>query len=209
MTNGEMIQSMFPNMNFGTLAQDDVIVNKDYSNNDEPQVFIPKKVWNAEYKEPNKSKNLTSSIIKSGISKSIIYKAKESKEIQEDLDKLSKLNEPITKNNLIIDDEERTLALMYLEQIKDDYIEGTGYEKHPLPEYYAIETAIKSLALLSVTRNELNDSDEDVCEWIKCDYRTVAPKNHYMNNPYWLIPENKMDAIKYCPYCGKKIEVTE
>lgn len=56
MTNGEMIQSMFPNMNFGTLAQDDVIVNKDYSNNDEPQVFIPQRVWNAEYKEPFKYK---------------------------------------------------------------------------------------------------------------------------------------------------------
>lgn len=51
MTNGEKIQSIFPNMNFGTLAQDDVIVNRDYSNNDEPQVFIPKRVWNAEYKE--------------------------------------------------------------------------------------------------------------------------------------------------------------
>lgn len=58
MTNGEKIQSMFPNMNFGTLAQDDVIVNKDYSNNDEPQVFIPIRVWNAEYKEPADKKDL-------------------------------------------------------------------------------------------------------------------------------------------------------
>lgn len=49
---------MFPNMNFGTLAQDDVIVNKDYSNNDEPQVFIPKRVWNTEYKEPITKNNL-------------------------------------------------------------------------------------------------------------------------------------------------------
>ena len=61
MTNGEVIQSMFPNMNFGTLAQDDVIVNKDYSNNDEPQVFIPKRVWDAEYKKPNKSEIPTGS----------------------------------------------------------------------------------------------------------------------------------------------------
>jgi len=48
-TNRDVIKAMFPNMNFGTLAQDDVIVNKDYSNNDEPQVFIPIKVWNAPY----------------------------------------------------------------------------------------------------------------------------------------------------------------
>lgn len=59
MTNGEKIQSIFPNMNFGTLAQDDVIVNKDYSNNDEPQVFIPIRVWNAEYKKPTTKNDLT------------------------------------------------------------------------------------------------------------------------------------------------------
>ena len=59
MTNGEKIQSIFPNMNFGTFAQDDVIVNRDYSNNDEPQVFIPKSVWNAEYTEPIPNNNLS------------------------------------------------------------------------------------------------------------------------------------------------------
>lgn len=62
--------------------------------------------------------------------------------------------EPTTKNDLGIDDEERELALMYLEQIKDDYIEGVGYERYPLPEYYAIETAMKSLALPSVIPQE-------------------------------------------------------
>ncbi len=42
--------------------------------------------------------------------------------------------------------EERELSITYLEGIKDEYIEGEGYERHPLPEYYAIETAIKVLA---------------------------------------------------------------
>jgi hypothetical protein len=55
MTVGEKIQEMFPDINFGTLSQDDVIVNKDYSNNDDPQVFIPIRLWNKEY-----SKVLTS-----------------------------------------------------------------------------------------------------------------------------------------------------
>lgn len=50
-TIGDTVKAMFPNIDFGTLAQDDVIVNKDYSSNDEPQVFIPIKVWNAPYKE--------------------------------------------------------------------------------------------------------------------------------------------------------------
>jgi hypothetical protein len=45
--------------------------------------------WNIECNEPS--------------NKSIIYKAKESKEIQENLDKLRKLNEPTTKNDLGVD----------------------------------------------------------------------------------------------------------
>ena len=48
---------------------------------------------------PNLSENPISSITKNGISnRTIIYKAKESKDIQEDLEKLEKLNEPTTKN---------------------------------------------------------------------------------------------------------------
>ena len=47
---------------------------------------------------PNLSENPISSITKNGISnRTIIYKAKESKDIQEDLEKLEKLNEPTTK----------------------------------------------------------------------------------------------------------------
>lgn len=46
----------------------------------------------------------------------------------------------------------------------------------------------------------------DACEWIKYDYRTICPKNHDANNPYWRIPDNT-DKLKYCPYCGKKIKI--
>ena len=48
----------------------------------------------------------------------------------------------------------------------------------------------------------------DVCEWIKYDYRTVCPKKHDVGNPYWRIPDN-MDRLKYCPFCSKKIKVVE
>lgn len=62
--------------------------------------------------EPNKSEIPTGSPTKSGISnRSIIYKAKKSKEIQEDLDKLSELNEPTAKENLAIDCISREQAL--------------------------------------------------------------------------------------------------
>lgn len=47
------------------------------------------------------------------------------------------------------------------------------------------------------------------CTWIKYDYRTVCPKEHDVDNPYWRIPENRMETLKYCPYCGKEIEVEE
>lgn len=50
--------------------------------------------------------------------------------------------------------------------------------------------------------------EDDFCEWIKYDYRTICPKYHDADNPYWRIPEN-MDKFKYCPYCGKEIKIVE
>lgn len=50
--------------------------------------------------------------------------------------------------------------------------------------------------------------EDDFCEWIKYDYRTICPKYHDADNPYWRIPEN-MDKLKYCPYCGKEIRIAE
>lgn len=47
------------------------------------------------------------------------------------------------------------------------------------------------------------------CKWIRYDYRTICPQNHDVDNPYWRIPEKRMDVLKYCPYCGKEVEVTE
>ena len=41
--------------------------------------------------------------------------------------------------------EERTLALDYLEKMQKTYVDGEGYEAHPLPEWYALEAAIKAL----------------------------------------------------------------
>ncbi len=46
------------------------------------------------------------------------------------------------------------------------------------------------------------------CKWIKYDYKTICPKEHDANNPYWRIPEN-MDKLKYCPYCGKEIVIED
>ena len=50
--------------------------------------------------------------------------------------------------------------------------------------------------------------DVQTCEWIKYDYRTICPKNHDADNPYWRIPAD-MSKLKYCPYCGKEIVIKD
>ena len=45
------------------------------------------------------------------------------------------------------------------------------------------------------------------CMWIKYDYRTICPKKHDVGDPYWRIPENRKEVLKYCPYCGLEIEI--
>ncbi len=117
---------------------------------------------------------------------------------------LVEIEEPTTKNDLGVEDEERTLALMYLKQIKDDYIDGAGYERHPLPEYYAIETAIKLLELPSVTpirpkgHWKKGDSWSEGCGmgetygcYFDCSNCGGTVQDDYLKCSY-----------SYCPYCG-------
>ena len=55
---------------------------------------------------------------------------------------------------------------------------------------------------------KIYEVETQTCKWIKYDYRTLCPKEHDANNPYWRIPEN-MDKLKYCPYCGKEIIIED
>lgn len=50
--------------------------------------------------------------------------------------------------------------------------------------------------------------DQNFCEWVKYDYRTMCPKYHDIGNPYWRIPVDDKE-LKYCPYCGKKIKMID
>jgi len=121
MTNGEKIKEIFPNMNFGTLTQDDVIVNKDYSNNDEPQVFIPKRVWNAEYKEPTTKNCRTCRNFGSyhGICEII---CKDNKCWTE--------KEPTTKNDLGVDCISRDAVKYYIQAHIHEIITESGIDKN-------------------------------------------------------------------------------
>ena len=42
-------------------------------------------------------------------------------------------------------DYEREITIEYLKGIQEKYVEGEGYDKHPLPEWYALDNAIKTL----------------------------------------------------------------
>lgn len=55
----------------------------------------------------------------------------------------------------------------------------------------------------------LEQEPMEKCKWIKYDHRTMCPKEHDIDSPYWRIPENRMEMLKYCPYCGKETEVEE
>ena len=82
-------------------------------------------------------------------------------------------------------------------------LEEVAYVSEDVNSFVDLEDAIEI-----VKQGCSADNESDYCEWIKYDYRTIAPREHDINNPYWRIPEN-MDKLKYCPICGKKIKVVE
>ena len=73
-----------------------------------------------------------------------------------------------------IEFDEINTTINYLNEIQENYIEGYGYERHPLPEYYAIETAIKLLEQLPcddcISRQELLEllKSHDCKKWYDC-----------------------------------------
>jgi hypothetical protein len=41
--------------------------------------------------------------------------------------------------------DEVNMTIDYLKEMQESYIEGEGYERHPLPEWYALDKAIEAL----------------------------------------------------------------
>ena len=54
--------------------------------------------------------------------------------------------------------DKQELAMTYLQEMLPTYVEGHGYEEHPLPEYYAIETAIDIMQKYQKIKNI-------ICRW--------------------------------------------
>ena len=60
--------------------------------------------------------------------------------------------------------EEAKLTIEYFKEMQEEYIEGEGYERHPLPEWYALDKAIETLeqtTWISVSER-LPEEDVDV-----------------------------------------------
>ena len=76
------------------------------------------------------------------------------------------------------------------------------------PTQYQVGTMNEIVENLEEISKILEQQQIEKCKWIRYDYRTICPKNHDIDNPYWRIPENT-ECLKYCPYCGKEIEVTK
>ena len=65
-----------------------------------------------------------------------------------------------------MDREEIRMTIPYLEEMKERYIEGESYMRHPLPEYYAIEAAIRGLDELSRledAKKRIEEQKSEVC----------------------------------------------
>lgn len=94
------------------------------------------------------------------------------------------------------------------------YVDNRGKNGIPSSIEVLLEDAKWKMRELEDLAEELNNKQKPkkttstttktYCEWIKYDYRTICPKYHDADSPYWRIPVD-MNKLKYCPYCGKKI----
>ena len=230
MTNGEKIQ---------TILDIDKDCTEVYGKNGMMTFSVTQDWWNAEYEEPsysekpNKSEIPTGSTTKNGISnKSIIYKAKESKEIQEDLDKLSELNEPTTKNDLAVDCISRDEVCRYIaefvnhefstreeEEMIDNII--TGIERMPSVTPQPCEDVVSRAEVLKLMKDNWHTHNGDwAMQESMDDIRalpavTPRPKGHWMPT-YGNVKCSVCGSVKdsrevgkathYCDFCGAEME---
>lgn len=110
--------------------------------------------------------------------------------------------------------EERELSIEYLEDIQNNYIEGYGYERHPLPEYYAIENAIKALeqqscedtvnrqSVLDINFKQIMLTTANPAEMIRQKVKSLPPATPKRNVGEWIKKNNDYFDWYECSECG-------
>lgn len=109
--------------------------------------------------------------------------------------------------------EEANITIDYLKEMQEGYIEGEGYERHPLPEWYALDKAIQTIEQTTwIPVSEKlpdfiinNTVSEDVLVFDGVDIRVGEyRKGCYMNGAgYWRVYgydlEEYVDVIAWMP----------
>lgn len=115
--------------------------------------------------------------------------------------------------------DEANITTDYLKEMQEGYIEGEGYERHPLPEWYALDKAIETIEQttwipVSEPPKELGkyliqtDGEPYMCQ---CRWTDVNPFwTDYKTKPHWNIfdlPQySKVVAWMPLPPCYKPQE---
>lgn len=97
--------------------------------------------------------------------------------------------------------EEAELTIDYLKSIQDGYIEGEGYEMHPLPEWYALDKAID---LILQTRwipypEKKPEEHKDVLIDVKEGEEHTFHITHLVDVNYWVRLGRDVNVVAWMP----------
>ena len=106
--------------------------------------------------------------------------------------------------------EKKDLTLDYLKEMQEKYIEGYGYEAHPLPEWYALDEAIKAIEQLTdgdlISRKDaIEMAIEGADDWDGgCSQHRAEKITEYINRVPSVKPKvGRWDFIGYQMKAGR------
>ena len=92
--------------------------------------------------------------------------------------------------------EEVNITIDYLKEMQENYIEGEGYERHPLPEWYTLDKAIKTLeqtTWIPVSEKlpkPQEYGDKDYSEWVQITLH-IGEDNDVVGRAFYCFSEKK------------------